>query len=124
MLDGAVSIFWLWGVGSAFTLGLLVFGQSPDPVLGGFGAAGWAGAILNGSVLAWLLLVHLPAKDKQIMTLIKDCDAHNEKQRLEHLAEQKEARLKFDSTLRFIAEKHTEQIRAVTGARQHDRHAT
>lgn len=29
------------------------------------GGAGWAGAGLLGLVLAWLLLVHLPAKDKR-----------------------------------------------------------
>lgn len=36
--------------------------------------AGWTGAGLLGLVLGWLLLTHLPAKDKQIETLIKDKD--------------------------------------------------
>ena len=35
-------------------------GLSPEP-------SGWAGAGLLGLVLAWLLFIHLPAKDKQIV---------------------------------------------------------
>jgi hypothetical protein len=34
------------------------------------GSAGWVGTGLLGSVLAWLLWVHLPAKDKQIKDII------------------------------------------------------
>jgi hypothetical protein len=34
------------------------------------GGAGWVGAGMLGSVLAWLLFIHLPAKDKQIEKLI------------------------------------------------------
>lgn len=34
-------------------------------------AAGWAGAGLLGMVLSWLLLIHLPAKDKQIRQSIQ-----------------------------------------------------
>lgn len=54
-----------------------VLAQSPDPISGG---AGWVGAGLLGAVLAWLLLVHLPAKDKQLNDLLasqarKDGDA-------------------------------------------------
>lgn len=41
---------------------LSVFGQA-DPIAGG---AGWVGAGLLGLVLSWLLLKHLPDKDKQI----------------------------------------------------------
>lgn len=43
-----------------------------DPVAGG---AGWIGAGLLGSVLAWLLFVHLPAKDKQLKEMIEGKDA-------------------------------------------------
>lgn len=39
-----------------------------DPISGG---AGWVGAGLLGLVLAWLLLKHLPEKDKQIYSLIE-----------------------------------------------------
>lgn len=38
------------------------------------GGAGWAGAGLLSGVLAWLLGVHLPAKDKQLMALIESRD--------------------------------------------------
>lgn len=33
--------------------------------------SGWTGAGLLGMVLAWLLLKHLPAKDKQIMDMLE-----------------------------------------------------
>ena len=35
------------------------------------GGAGWVGAGLLGSVLAWLLFFHLPAKDKLLMDLLQ-----------------------------------------------------
>ena len=44
-----------------------LFGQTTDPISGG---AGWVGAGLLGLVLGWLLLVHLPSKDKQQRDLI------------------------------------------------------
>lgn len=49
---------------------LLVLAQvlgDPTSISGG---AGWLGAGLLGSVLAWLLMVHLPAKDKQLKEFI------------------------------------------------------
>lgn len=44
---------------------------SPEPISGG---AGWVGAGLLGLVLGWLLLVHLPAKDKQLTGLVEAKD--------------------------------------------------
>lgn len=41
----------------------VLLAQAPDPISGG---AGWIGAGLLGAVLAWLLGIHLPAKDKQL----------------------------------------------------------
>lgn len=38
------------------------------------GHEGWVGAGLLGAVLAWLLFVHLPAKDKQINDHVKSRD--------------------------------------------------
>lgn len=38
------------------------------------GMSGWVGTGLLGSVLAWLLLRHLPEKDKQLMDLVKAKD--------------------------------------------------
>ena len=42
-------------------LGLVAILAVADPLSGG---AGWIGAGLLGLVLGWLLLIHLPAKDK------------------------------------------------------------
>lgn len=49
----------------------LFLAQVVDPVSGG---AGWVGAGLLGAVLAWLLLKHLPDKDKQIQTMVEGKD--------------------------------------------------
>ena len=46
---------------------IALIAQDPDVLSGG---AGWAGAGLLGLVLSWLLLVHLPAKDKQLKEII------------------------------------------------------
>lgn len=57
------------GVG---TMGALLAQAAADPISGG---AGWFGAGLLGSVLAWLLLVHLPARDKQLKDILDRHDA-------------------------------------------------
>ena len=44
----------------------ILFGDL-DPLVGG---SGWTGAGILGLVLGWLLLVHLPGKDKLIQGLI------------------------------------------------------
>lgn len=60
-------------LGSVVGCPLLVYAQaSVDPISGG---AGWAGAGLLGAVLAWLLLVHLPGKDKQLQGFVEAKDA-------------------------------------------------
>ncbi len=38
------------------------------------GGAGWVGAGLLGGVLAWLLFIHLPGKDKQLKDFIDSKD--------------------------------------------------
>lgn len=43
-------------------MAILAQSATVDPISGG---AGWVGAGLLGAVLAWLLLRHLPEKDKQ-----------------------------------------------------------
>lgn len=52
---------------------LLLAQSSIDPIAGG---AGWVGAGLLGLVLSWLLLVHLPAKDKQLKEFMDSKDTH------------------------------------------------
>lgn len=44
----------------------------PSSLVGG---AGWAGVGLLGSVLSWLLFIHLPAKDKLVKELVEAKDA-------------------------------------------------
>lgn len=53
------------------TMLVLLAQATGDPISGG---AGWVGAGLLGLVLGWLLLIHLPAKDKQIAGLIESRD--------------------------------------------------
>lgn len=50
---------------------ILLAQTATDPFSGG---AGWVGTGLLGSVLGWLLFVHLPGKDKQILGLIESRD--------------------------------------------------
>ena len=52
---------------------LLILAQNSDPTTLA-GGAGWVGAGLLGLVLGWLLLVHLPAKDKQLQQLLDGKD--------------------------------------------------
>jgi hypothetical protein len=55
------------------TLILLAEVTTPLDALGG--APAWVGTGLLGSVLGWLLFLHLPNKDKQIAGLIESRDA-------------------------------------------------
>lgn len=48
-----------------------------DPISGG---AGWVGTGLLGAVLSWLLLKHLPDKDRQIREVIADFAAERTRQ--------------------------------------------
>ncbi len=52
--------------------------------------AGWVGAGLLGSVLAWLLLKHLPAKDAQLERLVDKFDAQLRETRSDFRASLKE----------------------------------
>jgi len=77
-----------------------------DPISGG---AGWIGAGLLGAVLCWLLLVHLPAKDKQIRELIDS-----------HLKAEKEQRADFHATLTQLLEFSRMQIGSLGDALRED----
>lgn len=57
--------------------------QATDPLSGG---AGWIGAGLLGLVLSWLMLKHIPDKDKQVKELV---DSHNA--RMDNLTSRYEA---------------------------------
>lgn len=74
---------------------IIVFAQQSlpaDPISGG---AGWVGAGLLGLVLSWLLLVHLPAKDKQIKELAEAKDNQLEKLLLAQREERQADRLEI-----------------------------
>jgi len=67
-------VFWSVHV-TSLSIGFMVdrnlFGDMTDPISGG---AGWVGAGLLGLVLGWLLLIHLPQKDKQLVQLLETKD--------------------------------------------------
>lgn len=81
---------------------LLLFAQAADPISGG---GGWVGAGLLGLVLGWLLLVHLPAKDKQILGLIEAADARLEK-----------AQATFDGAIKAVVSHCEGEMTEVTAA--------
>lgn len=54
----------------------LLLAQASDPLSGG---AGWIGAGLLGCVLAWLMFVHLPNKDKQMKDIISFFNENRDK---------------------------------------------
>lgn len=58
------------------------------------GGAGWVGAGLLGLVLSWLLLKHLPDKDKQLKDIMDSKDAQ----------------------IKYLTEKHEAKIESITSA--------
>jgi hypothetical protein len=59
-------------LGAAIAIPMAADAVDPTSLSGG---AGWVGAGLLGAVLSWLLLIHLPAKDKQFTSLTEVKDA-------------------------------------------------
>lgn len=91
----------------------LLFAQLPsiDPISGG---AGWLGAGLLGLLLWWLLLKHLPEKDKQaaikdaqIKQLIDEHVAAMERLHDDCAEERKEQFNYFNDALNRIIERHS-----------------
>lgn len=82
---------------------LAVFAQAvaTDPISGG---AGWVGAGLLGLLLGWLLMVHLPAKDKILKEFMEAKDAH-----VKHMGE------RFESSLKTVAEHCKEELDTIIG---------
>jgi len=62
-------------------MSLLLAQAAIEPLAGG---SGWVGAGLLGLVLSWLLMVHLPAKDKQIRDLMEANDTKHREARAEY----------------------------------------
>lgn len=59
-------------------IALLAQSPSTDPLSGG---AGWVGAGLLGAVLAWVMFVHLPGKDRLMMSILEKQAAEREIER-------------------------------------------
>lgn len=91
--------------------------QVTDPISGG---AGWVGAGLLGLVLAWLLLKHLPDKDKQINNLVERHLTIEEKQRHDHEEWLIRQRDDFRSMLGDMLNHNETQIEAMTKAMSAD----
>jgi len=79
----------------------MLLAQASDPLSGG---AGWFGAGLLGLVLCWLLLVHLPAKDKLILTIIESRDNALKEQRNQHSETIKKLGESINSTVERVTE--------------------
>lgn len=73
--------------------------QSAESLSGG---AGWVGAGLLGAVLGWLLLKHLPDKDKQIKEFVQGKDDHVKALADEFRRELKETRIEYRAALESV----------------------
>jgi hypothetical protein len=69
------------------------------------GASGWAGAGLLGLVLGWLLMIHLPAKDKLFKELIAD-----------FRAETNAGRTAFDNAITRVVTEHEKKYSELASA--------
>lgn len=119
-----------------------VYAQIADKTAGDVlaGGAGWFGAGLLGAVLSWLLLKHLPEKDRQskekddlILKVVTNCNEEM-KEMMDKFGEQLEGtrkdfaeqlritRVEAKQALEFLMKQHDAHIAALTAAIQHDRH--
>ena len=62
-----------------FWIALCIMADGLDVFSGG---GGWAGFGLTGLLLSWILLISIPAKDKQMRVMIERQDAEREKDRV------------------------------------------
>lgn len=106
---------------ATFSIG--IFSQSAvDPISGG---AGWVGAGLLGAVLSWLLLKHLPEKDKYIKDIIKEhgdsinrvTEKHETAVKLsaeKHAAAVEALAIKTENIISRVADKHAQAVDTMT----------
>lgn len=91
------------------------------------GSSGWIGAGLLGSVLAWLMFVYLPAKDKQLKEMMDAKDSQFEKMTeskdalaknlaLVNIENDKERRNDFKDQLSLIASHCKEEMVFITSS--------
>lgn len=102
----------------------VLLAQAADPISGG---AGWVGAGLLGSVLAWLLFIHLPRKDKQIDDLTEKFYARHAKKDeqidkliQDHLVIEREQRAEYKESLEILVAHQTRAIDGLAAALKED----
>jgi hypothetical protein len=84
------------------------------------GGAGWAGAGLLGLVLGWLLLKHLPDKDRMIREIIKEHDTIEREIVTAANESVDRARREFTESLRYVVDKQEQQNKELILAIQRD----
>jgi len=77
------------------------------------GGSGWVGAGLLGMVLAWLLLFHLPAKDKQMERMIADKDKVVSDLMTRHEAIQEKSRVAYQATLDVVVNHCDKEVESI-----------
>ena len=78
------------------------------------GIAGWTGTGLLGSVLAWLMFKHLPAKDQQVKELIQTHLQELRDKDKAFVAELRDQRVEFRASLEKVVAHCEEEMQAVT----------
>lgn len=79
------------------------------------GGAGWAGAGLLGLVLGWLLLKHLPDKDKQIKDLLDTSNARADAALARSTEEKKNDHIQFQVALEKVIAHCDKEMQSITG---------
>ena len=92
---------------------VLMFAQvaASDPISGG---AGWIGAGLLGAVLAWLMFVHLPGKDKLIRELQAESQTFVQRLMDRHDAAVKAQQELFAASLRNVTDHCSVELDRIT----------
>lgn len=85
----------------------IIIAQVAEPISGG---AGWVGAGLLGAVLAWLLLKHIPDKDKQVERMMEGRNQVVTELTIEFGKQLKETRDEFKEALNLILHQHDKYI--------------
>lgn len=78
------------------------------------GGAGWAGAGLLGLVLSWLLLKHLPEKDRQIKDLLDSANTRADFIASRHWEENRETQKQFQITLERVIQHCEKEMTGIT----------
>ena len=94
------------------TIDLMLLAEvSLDPLSGG---AGWVGTGLLGSVLAWLLFVHLPAKDKLLKEYMEAKDKAVDNLLQSQWANLQRMEVGYRNDLKTVAEHCKQELESVT----------